>query len=213
MTVAEAQRRLEYITAFRQQMMAFLDAKREILELKSYAERDYAMSHFDPNRVEAKGRELANRYYELRQTVARGIAEATEITHSFAIPSQIQIMPPRLIGGYSHTLNLYQAAIEEELPHHYELSPIKVMDVIDQTVFASERLIKEVSEAEANKPSVISKAPGAVGRGFTAIFKTDTDKAIIKWAIIVLVLAAILRLFGLPLNKVGGLIVQWFAKK
>jgi hypothetical protein len=213
MTVAEAERRLETIAAFRQQMMDFLDVKRELLELKAYAERDYAMSHFDPNKMESKGQVLTQRYYDARMKISRGLAEATEITDDCGVPSQIQILPPPMIGGYARKFNLYQAAIEEQLPFDFELAPLKIMDVIDQTVFASERLVREIAQAEATKPSALSKAPSAVGRGFSAMFKTDTDKAIIKWAIIVLVLAAILRLFGLPLNKVGELIVQWFAKK
>ena len=212
MTVADAQRRLDHITAFRQQMMEFLELKHKLSELKAYAERDYAMSHYDPNQVESKGQELAQRYFDARMKISRGLAEATEITDACGIPSAIQILPPPLLGGYARKFNLYQAAIEEELPFNFELAPLKIMDVIDQTVFASERLVAKAQDGEFNKPSPLSKAPGAVGRGFSAIFKTDTDKAIIKWPIIILVVAAILRLFGLPLNKVGELIVQWFAK-
>lgn len=213
MTVADAQRRLECITAFRQQMMDLLEIKRELLELKAYAERDYMMSHFDTAKVDTKGQALMQRYYDARMKVSRGIAEATEITDSFEIPSRIQILPPPMIGGYSREFNIYQAAIEDELPFKFDLPPLKVMDVIDQTLFASERFVSQVQEAEANKPSVLSKAPGAVGSAFSALFKTDTDKAILKWCIVVLFVVVILRLLGIPVQKVGELILQWFGKK
>lgn len=89
MTVAEAQRRLQSIVEFKGRMQEFLEAKYELLQLKEHAERDYMMSQFDQNKVEARGKELLAHYHETRTHVARGLAEATRITDACGVPSQI----------------------------------------------------------------------------------------------------------------------------
>jgi hypothetical protein len=213
MTVAEAQRRLANIADFRLRMQKFLEVRHELRELKDYAERDYMMSHFDQGKVEAKGQDLLTRYFEARANVARCIAEATETTDSFRIPSQIQIPPPPLVGGYARAFNIYQAALEEELPFKYDLPPMKVMDVLDQTVFASERLVTQAQQEEANRPSPLVKVPGVLSKGILSIFKTETDKAILKWSVIVLLVVTILRLVGMPVQKIGELVASWLTKK
>jgi hypothetical protein len=118
-----------------------------------------------------------------------------------------------MIGGYARKFNIYQAALEEELPFKYELPPMKLMDVLDQTIFASERLVTEIQQEESNRPSPLVKVPGAVAKGISSIFKTETDKAILKWAIIILVAVVILRLLGVPVQKVGELVASWLTKK
>ena len=82
-----------------------------------------------------------------RTKVARRLADATRITDACGIPSQLKLLPPPLIGGYGHTLNIYQAALEEKLPFDFELPVQKVTDVVDQTIFACERLVEEVLRA------------------------------------------------------------------
>ena len=64
---------------FRAELQEFLLSKREFAELKAYADRDYMMGHFDPNAVEAKGREIMDRYQEWRKRVARRLADATNL--------------------------------------------------------------------------------------------------------------------------------------
>jgi hypothetical protein len=87
MTMVDAQRRLESVVEFKGHMQAFLEVKRELQKLKEYAERDHLMSHFDQGKVETRGQELLTRYFEARTSVARGMAEATEITDYFGVPS------------------------------------------------------------------------------------------------------------------------------
>src|ERR1035437_906910 len=153
MTVAEAEAHLQTMLDFRADLQDFLQAKREFLELKAYADRDYMMGHFDQNAVETRGREIMGRLLEWRTKVARRLADATRITDACGIPSQIKILPPPLIGGYSHTLNIYQAVLEDTLPYDFDLPVQKVADVVDQTVFACERLLSEVKKQDIDPPS------------------------------------------------------------
>ena len=202
---------------FRADLQEFLLAKREFAELKAYADRDYMMGHFDPNAVEAKGREIMARYQEWRTRVARRLADATSITDACGIPSQIKILPPPLLGGFTHTLNIYQAVLEEKLPYDFELPVQKVADVVDQTVFACERLVEEVKKQEITAPSSLEKVPGAVSKGvskgFGFFFKTDFDRSLVKWLVVILLVGSILRfVFGLPLEKIGEMIIKAIEK-
>jgi hypothetical protein len=204
MTVAEAEANLETMRDFRADLQEFLQAKRQFLELKAYAERDYTMGHFDSNAVEARGREIMARVLEWRAKVARQLADATGITDACGIPSQIKILPPPLIGGYSPTLNIYQAVLEDALPYDYDLPLQKVADVVDQAVFACERLLSKAREQEIRPPSPLTKVPGAVYRGFGFFFKTDFDRSLVKWLVVILLVGLILRfVFGLPLEQLG----------
>ena len=149
MKAEEAQENLQTIQAFRADLQEFL-AKQELLQLKAYADRDYTMGHYDPNAVETKGRQIIARMYELRTKVSRRLAEATAITDACGIPSQIKILPPPLLGGYAHTLNIYQAVLEEQLPHDFDLPLQKVADVVEgQTMFACERMVNEARRQES----------------------------------------------------------------
>ena len=198
---------------FRADLQQFLGVKRELQELKGYADRDYMMGHFDGNAVEAKGRDILVRLQDWRTKVARRLADATSITDACGIPSQIKILPPPLIPGYSHTLNIYQAVLEEKLPFDFELPVQKVADVVDQTIFACERLVEDVSEQKINPPSPLKRVPGAVSKGFGFFFKTDFDRSLVKWLVVILLVGLILRfVFGLPLEKLGQIIYKLFEK-
>ena len=198
---------------FRADLQQFLQAKRELKQLKEYADRDYMMGHFDPTAVETKGHEILIRLQDWRMKVARRLAEATTITDACGIPSQIKILPPPLIPGYSQTLNIYQAALEETLPFDFELRVQKVADVVDQTVFASERLVQKARQLEIDPPSPMTRMPGAFSKGFGFFFKTDFDRSLVKWLIVILIVGLILRfVFGLPLEKLGQIIYKLFEK-
>jgi hypothetical protein len=213
MTVGEAETHLQTMLDFRADLQEFLQAKRQLLELKAYADRDHMMGHFDSNAVETRGREIMERLLEWRTTVARRLADATGITDACGIPSQIKILPPPRIGGYSHTLNIYQAVLEDSLPYDYDLPLQKVADVVDQTVFACERLLSEVKRQEMDPPSPLAKVPGAVSRGFGFFFKTDFDRSLVKWLVVILLVGLILRyVFGLPLEQLGQIIYKLFEK-
>lgn len=214
MTVEEAQENLQTIQAFRADLQEFLAAKQEFLQLKAYADRDYMMGHYDPNGVETKGRQIIARMYDLRTKVSRRLAEATAITDACGIPSQIKILPPPLLGGYAHTLNIYQAVLEEQLPHDSNLPLQKVADVVDQTMFACERIVDEVRRQESiPAPSKLEKVPGAVSKGFGFFFKTDFDRSLVKWLVVILLVGLILRfVFGLPVEKIGEMIIKALEK-
>ena len=198
---------------FRADLQEYLQAKHEFKELKEYADREYMMGYFDVNAGEAKAREIVNRMQDWRAKVARRLVEATGISTECGIPTQLVIVAPPAIGGaYKHTLSLYNAAIQDELPYGYELPREKLADAVDQTIFACERQVTAAQEGELNPPSPLKKVPGAVGKGFGALFKTETDKAILKWAIIVLIVVIILRLLGVPVQKIGEMLSGWFKK-
>ncbi len=198
---------------FRADLQEFLHAKRQFLELRAYANGDYMSGHFDSNAVETRGREIMARLQEWRTKVARRLSDATGITDACGIPSQIKILPPPLIGGYSHTLNIYQAVLEDALPYDYDLPLQKVADVVDQTVFACERLLSKAKEQKIDPPSPLTKVPGAVYKGFGFFFKTDFDRSLVKWLVVILLVGLILRfVFGLPLEQLGQILYKLFEK-
>jgi hypothetical protein len=212
MSSQTAKRNAEFMTNFKTSMQDFLKAKQMLKELKTFVERSAGMGFYNENDVNSRGQELLSLYAEARQKVAKNITEATRVSDSVGIPTQLRILPPPLIGGYSRTLNVYQASIEEELPFDYEVPITQLGDIIDQTIWACERVADEELAKEVNPPSTLTRVPGALRKGFSSIFKTDIDKAILKWVIIVLIVAVILRLFGVRIDKIGELIASWFKK-
>ena len=87
MKLAEAEKHLQTMQEFRADLQQFLQVKRDLTQLKEYADRDYMMGPFDPNAVEAKGHEILIRLQDWRTKVAWRLAEATTITDACGIPS------------------------------------------------------------------------------------------------------------------------------
>lgn len=77
------------------------------------------------------------------------MVEATEIANGYSQPTELKILPPPLIGGYSHTYNIFEAAIAFDLPFDFELLPQQVFDLVNQTVWAIERDSGQAGKAGA----------------------------------------------------------------
>jgi hypothetical protein len=93
----------------------------------------------------------------------------------------------------------------------------KVADVVDQTVFACERLVEDIRKQEIAAPLPLEKVPGAVSKGVSKglgfFFKTDFDRSLVKWLVVILLVGSILRfVFGLPLEKIGEMIIKAIEK-
>ena len=195
---------------FKNYMNEFLRAKHELKELKEYAEREAYMMHFDAQRTEERGAEIFKRYQENRTNVARLITEATAISDACGIPTQLTLLPPPLIGGYGRKMNVYQAAIEAQLPFDFELPYQQLTDTVDQTIFACERLIRDQPSAVKE---VLQRTPRRMASLVGWFFPREIQRVIFGWTIVVMMIGLFLRyVLGFHLEDVGKLVTKWVFK-
>ena len=122
---------------FRQRLFAFYQARQPLLDLKAKSQDMF--SQWDEEDLRRQGEGLLPALTEARDRVGQLMAEATEIANRYGMPTELQILPPPLIGGYGHTMNIFEAAIEFQLPFDFELEPRKVVDLVKQTTVRHER--------------------------------------------------------------------------
>ena len=138
MTVQKAQENLDLMQEFRQSISDFLEARKAIQKV----EREETYFYADEQGVESQIQRLQPRYQEARRRVARRITEATEICNALGVPTVLTITAtPMFGGGPAGSSNIFQAAITENLPFDAQVPPQSVLDLIDQAIFACERII------------------------------------------------------------------------
>jgi hypothetical protein len=196
MDAEKAFKAAEFMKEFREHAIRLAKVRVEMSELSGYINREMSMMHYDHDAVERKKADLIPEYNIARQAVALRLQEATEICDTYRMPHQLKILPAPAFGGYVHTMNVFKAFIEEDLPGGLELEPQKVIDLIDQTIYASER---HGQGLEQNPPWRLAGF-GRVGKGvFNFLFRTEAQKSAIGWALIALIVVGVLRLAGFNL--------------
>lgn len=216
MSLEGLQRSRETMLDFRQRVSDYYEARQPLLDLKAMVNDSY----FQPRGGDVLRRNSESYLPALakaRDRVGQLIAEATKIADGYRQPTQIKILPPPLIPGYSRTYNIFQAAIEIELPFDFQLPQQQVFDLVKQTIWAIEREIREVQEKPPRKLGVTEtlamKAGSGIASGFKAVFKTETDRVILKWIVYVGLAGLVLRfVFGVKLEILAKLLVDKVVK-
>ena len=212
MSAKKLREELEFMGEFKRRVLAFYEARQPLLDMRR--ERDemtMTFTVFHQEEFKRRSDEILPVLIRARENVARVIPEATAIVDRCDIPSQVKIFPPPTFGGLIQTLNIFEAVIEPELPHDFNLEPHMVFDVIDKTMWECERRLKT-----AGRLDVRGKA-ARLALGFisflAAIFKSETDRAIVKWVIIIGLIAFVLRYaLGIPLENIGKVVFSWLSK-
>lgn len=115
-----------------------------------------------------------------------------------------------MIGGYSRRFNIYQAALEEELPFNFQLPVQKVADVVDQTIFACERAIESQSN---NVKETFRQTPKRIASVAGWFFPSAIQRVVFGWALMALIVGTVLRfVFGFHLEQIGQLVTKWAFK-
>ena len=138
----KAHESLELMQEFRESMRAFLEARKAIQKVEQEHDERFTDSYAGEQAFESRIQRLQPRYQAARTRVARRIAEATEICTTLGLPTVLTISaPPMFGGGPASSGNVFQAVITENLPFDAQVAPQSVLDLIDQAVFACERVI------------------------------------------------------------------------
>lgn len=195
---------------FRQRLLAFYQARQPLLDLKAKSQDMF--SQWDEEDLRRQGESLLPALTEARDRVGQLMAEATEIANRYGMPTELQILPPPMIGGYGHTMNIFEAAIEFQLPFDFELEPRKVVDLVKQTTWAVERDIKTAQESNLSVATA-KRAGQGIASGFRSLFKTETDRVILKWIVFIGLCGLILRyVFGIKFEIIAKLLIDKVAK-
>ena len=216
MSAEKLRSKLELMVDFRQRLAAFYEARQPLLDLKAKAQNHFLQSSEEED-FRRRGESYLPALVTARDRVGQLISEATEIADSYVLPTELKILPPPLIPGYAQSLNVFQAAIEPQLPFDFELQPSKVLDLVNQTIWAIERDLKSEQDKALEEPrptvAAAKKAGSGIAAAFRAIFRTETARAILKWIIIVGLGGLILRyVFGVKFEIIGKLLLDKVAK-
>lgn len=211
MSLESVQKKLTLMMEFKHKLLEFYQAKQPLMKLHAQAQESF-LHQWEQDNLRQRGEALLPAIVAARDRVGRLIVEASEIASSYGIPTQLTILPAPLVGGYSQTLNIFEAAIEPQLPHDFELEPRKVIDIVNQTIWAIEQ---DVEKEQTAKPALnaAKRACSGLAAAFRAVFKTETDKVILKWIIYVALSGAILRyIFGVKFEILAKLLADKVAK-
>jgi hypothetical protein len=148
---------IDLLRDFRARLERFQSQRQNLQRLKDKVEGNWMMG-MDLNAAENMQRDLLSQLMGERQEIARRLHDVTEITGRYPLRTQLVIRPPALIGGYSSTMNLFEAFIQLQLPHDFQMDPIPVYDVVDQAIWSCERELRDVEPAKGIAKS--EPAPG-----------------------------------------------------
>jgi len=201
---------------FRQRLADFYEARQPLLDLKTKANDPYS-NPWGIDELRRKSESYLPALGRARDRVAQLMVEATDISNGYNQPTELKILPPPLIGGYSQTFNIFEAAIAFDLPFDFELRPQQVFDSVNQTVWAIEREMRAEQEKPQPKPgttaTLATKAGSAIESAFRAVFKTETDRVILKWIFYVGLAGLVLRfVFGVKFEVLTKLLVDKVTK-
>jgi len=129
----------------------------KLKQLKQQVEENWMMG-MDLNAAENMQKNLDSQLMDFRREVMKRIPDVMNITGRYPLPTVLRIMPPRLLGGYVHSVNIFQAFVELQLPYDMELDPIKVFDLVDQAIWACERDLRQFANANPS-PAPTEEVP------------------------------------------------------
>jgi hypothetical protein len=143
---------ISLLQEFRAYLLRFQAHRENLTRLKQKVEGNWMMG-MDLNAADNMQRDLVSQLMAERQEIARRLHDITEITGRYPLRTELIILPPRLIGGYSSKMNLFEAFIQLQLSHDLVIDPLQVYDVVDQAIWACERQLKESGPPRpADKP-------------------------------------------------------------
>ena len=175
---------------FRARLERFQSHRQNLKQLKEKVEGNWMMG-MDLNAAENIQKDLLNQLMAERRDIAKHLHDVTEITGRYPLKTQLVIMPPRLIGGYTSTMNLFEAFIQPQLPHDFEMDPLPVYDVVDQAIWACERELKDASQGK----QVSEPEPAGVADNQAA--RTSGESSFLKSFGVLAGFASIVGLIGL----------------
>ena len=162
MKAQKAHENFELMQEFRESMRDFLEARKAIHKVERERDDRFTDSYADKQAFESRIQSLQSRYQTARTKVARRIAEATEICETLSVPTVLTISaPPMFGGGPAGSGNVFQAVITENLPFDAQVAPQSVIDLIDQAIFACERVIAKQGGSSRKARLPASERPTA----------------------------------------------------
>ncbi len=184
MKLAEAEKHLQTMQEFRADLQQFLQVKRELTQLKEYADRDYMMGHFDPNAVEAKGHEILIRLQDWRTKVAWRLAEATTITDACGICLKVQ--PNATTGSFRfahlivHGYLKAKDSLDRSSPRRNSCSPrivIRCGSYINKRIIARTIASAAARDRRTGSPVPSTRNSSTVVRGAIAVERAATPRS------------------------------------
>src|SRR5690348_5253091 len=115
MSAEKLQPKLELLVEFRRRLSAFYEARQPLLDLRANAQNHFLQS-WEEQEFRRRGEAYLPALNTARDRAAQLISEVTEIANSYVLPAELKVLPPPLIPGYAQSLNVFQAAIEPQLP-------------------------------------------------------------------------------------------------
>jgi hypothetical protein len=147
LTAERLQADINLLKDFRARLERFQSHRHNLKQLKDKVESNWMMG-MDLNAAENIQKDVLNQLMAERRDIAKHLHDVTEITGRYPLKTQLVIIPPRLIGGYTSTMNLFEAFIQLQLPHDFQMDPLPVYDVVDQAIWACERELKDAPQRE-----------------------------------------------------------------
>ncbi len=181
---------------FRKHLEDFHAKRVKLKQLQENVERNWMMG-MDLNTADAIQKDLMSQLMAARREVGRRIHDVMEIIGRYPLPTVLKIFPPPMLGGYVSTLNIFQAFIDLQLPHDFELDPNKVFDLVDQAIWACERDLRQFQGTRAERPPDPVNSIAAVEA--TTVPSATSDSSTGCWTSFTVIasLASIVSIIGL----------------
>lgn len=201
---------------FRQRLAAFYEARRRFLDLKAKAQNHFLQSSEEED-FRRRGESYLPALVTARDRVGQLISEATEIADSYVLPTELKIPTSASNCRICPELECFPSRNRASVAVDFELQPSKVFERVNQTIWAIERDLKaeqdKVLEVPGPTVAAAKKAASGIAAALRAIFRTETDRAILKWIILVGLGGLILRyVFGVKFEIISNLLLDKVAK-
>lgn len=203
MNEAELTNQINLLNEIGDNLIRYCQLDARLMELRDYAQRDNAMSHFNSQKAESAAQELFNELNRARSEVGRRTHEVTDILYALKISTTWLVHPPPAFGGYIRQFNVFEAFVDYELKRNCRPSITQVTDLLDKGVWALEReLQKKKAEPTVNLAPVKRTVGRILGELYNGLFRTETQKSILGWLLLGLLAVLLLRLLGFDLQTV-----------
>lgn len=213
MTLDEMHRSVATLQEMHECLVRYESTWKQLKELKSYAESEWPMMHFDQKAAEQKHQNLIHELGPVRQEIGKRVDDVTTVLNRFGLPTQWKVYPPPMIGGLIRTQNIFEAFISLESDEDARPTVVRVCDLVRKGIWRCEKDIQEEANKGLEIGSKLSVAPRAIGRVLSWFFPTAKQRSIIGWIIIIGLVLLILRfIFGFHFEQIGQLVVKWAFK-